>query len=631
MSTSESTPILEKPRNAELIQKHPEVIANPPLEHLKSVISIPTYHGEWKNGVLVRNLISVLSQNLHSNEALEVNYIFNMNGDLPAFVDTFDNEIPVWKKLPADDPYWEKRKVGDEAVAFLKKVVAVQGHLESVQQMIDSVTDPLQKKVLELASQNTNKVAISVVNALDVPMSQIGYHDRLSGYRTMGMDFAEERLGEDGVFLLFDTDAVPQDNQFAHDLNALFTSNPDTKYALLRIGYQPTGTSKQMVETSPLVTLHGTNGYSTSEYTQTTQMAFRKEVFGQLKEVMDLMYNHNFHSSRPGEEDRDTAMRLIGLYADMIDGMMFQIDHSVNTMPVSLVEDRVDGLFDGAGREGSLKNQVVDHDQQIVEMTKLLKEAQDLVQGFMDKLSDEKIKTQLQAELVVVQKEFLRKQTRNLRLNRVVAKDFIKLMDLGDERIGVGKKEWIYDPDIRKVIAKLPSGTALLAYLNRNSELISQLTNEDLDVMRYCVTPTDPRPEVMNRLTDFQKVMIEYLGYVETETGSQVPQELRSTLQSMLAEVMAYSHIFSLYQVSKEFYREEGVEKFIIESDKRKKEDIKNYQAVQDMRDKSWVAKPVEKVADSVTTSLDSTTIMRKLIDKISPRFSFFVKKLSKK
>ncbi len=624
--------------SAELLKKHPEIIANPRLEHTKVLISVPTYHGEWSNGVLVRNLLSILSQNLQKTEAVEVNYVFNMNGELPAeFVD-FRNEKAVWEKKADDDEYWSKRKIADEAIEFLKKVVQVQSDSSEVQNILDSTADPIQKKVLELAALKRDNVVVSVVNALDVVMRDIGYHNQLSGFRTMGMDYAEARLDDDGVIVLFDTDAIPQDNQFAHNINALFEQNPETKYALLRLGYQTSGVNKKLIESSPEHTFQGTRNYSTSQYSQTTQMVFRKEVFSRLKEIMDLKFNPNFGSTRPGEEDRDTAMRLIGLYADMSDGMLFQVDRNVGTLPVSLVEDRVDGLFDGASRGHSLERAIPSFSDQMSKIASLLADTKQEVIAFVDKIPDGELKQKLETELVQARTEFIKKQSRNVRFNRALANAFLKFFDSSEE-IRIGQHDWIENNEIKRQIAEVPNGIALLTYLTRNKEVIDELTSEDIAVMKYCVGFDPQRPAVMDHPSDFQRTMIEYLGYVDPEHQLAVPDELRSSLQPMLAEIMAYSHIYSLYQLSQEFYRDgnENESDFIRKADRRKREDIVNYQAVQEGRDKTWLGKinsaflgkeateeqpPEEQPVEEIT---EQRSIIGKIIQSISPKFALFL------
>ncbi len=626
-------PSTEQLDNSEVIKKNPEIIANPRLDNLKLVISVPTYHGEWKNGVLMRNLIGVLSQNMQNDEAVEVNYVFNMDNLISAQIDRFEGETPIWKKRDADDPYWEKRKVADEAIEFLKKVVQCQSDPELAKTIVDSTTDLMQKKLFELAALKKERVAVSVVNTLDTPVEMLGYRDNLSGHRTLGLDYGEARLDDDGAFLLFDTDAVPDDNQFAHNVNSLFKTNPDTKYMILRLGHQPSGYSKELIESSPEKTFDATHGYSTRDYSQTAQMAFRKEVIPRLKEVIDLTENHEFRPSKPGQEDRDTAFRLIGLYADMNDGMMYQVDRNVGTLPVSLVEDRVDGLFDAGRRAHSLKVEQPKFAEQIANITQVLESTKASIVDAINKIADPELQAKLRAELDAAKSDFLRKQQRNIRFNRAVIKDFLTVLDQGGE-VKIGSHDWLENDEVKKKLAEMPNGTALLSYLTRNKELIDELTPEDLSVMKYCVSPSSERPALMDDLNDFQKTLIEYIGYVGTSSESAIPAELQSQMQPLLVELLAYSHVYSLHQLSEEFYKDDNEDDYGKRLIRERREDITEYKAVQEGRDKSWLGVINKAFLGKSEPPKEEPEPPKKggvggFIQAVSPRFWQFLEQLS--
>ena len=587
MSEFSQLPQEEIDRPEELLREQPEVIANPRLDNTKLLVSIPTWHGEWQNGVLVRSLHSLLSQKMGAGQAMEVNYVFNVGDELPVYADwDYATEQITYHRNP-DPEYWERRKIASEALGFLRLITQIQADPESYKETIDAESDELKKGVLELAARHRDTVAVSVVNALDVDNSSLGYVHRLSGHRTMGLDYAGARLDDDAAFLMFDTDAVPENNRFGQELIDLFDANPKTQYMMLRVGFQPPGVNQKLVATGPEKHYRSAQGYSMQDYANTSQIVFRRRTIGLLNEIVDLKLNPNFRGVIPGEEDRDTAMRVIGLYADVTEGLLFDIDWKKNKPPVALMEDRVDGVFDGAGRSKSLEGEIPSYEEQLLLIEKLEAEAKTIFELGLRHAESRGLRDNLEKEFSEARKVFYRKQERNLRFNRRVLGDFLGLMD-PNSTVVVGSSEWIDSVEVKQQISELPNGRALLTYLTRNRGLIEELSPEDVAVMRYCVEPGGARPGVMDHLSDFQKSMIEYLGYMPGD--HRAPVELHANLQHKLAELLAYSHVHSEYFQHAEFYRDDDLNENIRESDQQRRESILNYQPAQANRDLSWLA-----------------------------------------
>jgi hypothetical protein len=212
----------------------------------------------------------------------------------------------------------------------------------------------------------------------------------------------------------------------------------------------------------------------------------------------------------------------------------------------------------------------------------------------MDSVNDPALKNKLKSEYESAKDSFLSKQRRNLRFNRRVANDFIKIVDQSGLEL-VKSDGWLDDQNVVKQIMDLPHGKSLMTFLKRNHEILKQLQPDDLEVMKYCIDPYMDRPQVMDEPSVFQKALIDYLGYIPDKqrprfSRENIPNELCSTFQASVADMEAYTHVYSLYQQRKEFYRDENAPEEALSFSKRTREGILNYQPIQADRDLAWLS-----------------------------------------
>lgn len=577
-------------------QRNPEVIANPPLENTKLVISIPTYHKEWERGALLRSVEAMLSQN-PSESAIEVNYVVN-TGDLHPWKNDHDEKGGLVKVYNPDEKSQRAYGQAQEAVKFLRTVVEIQklvvngGEAGEIDMLINEYDDEYVRSVLRLAMKAAGKVSITALDLTKVDMKEIGYTDYLDGFRTAGLDYVVGRFGENErqcVFLMSDTDTVQMYNSMGRDLVRVFEKCPEAKYFFLRMGYLPPGEDKTIVETSTKFVRSKVAEYNLYQIAGSPQIAIRVDALKEIKEIAAM-----YGGAAMANADRDTSQRLIAMFGDLTKGIV--IDYPGMAIPIQLTLDRTMGFKDGEKRvEIGKKTESIGFEEQISSIDVRNRELADTVKNEIAAIDDIEIRKKLEDELVVVKRQLEIKQRNLMRFNRRVISDFLDVRD----KIPVDPSEDIPEQVVDIILKEKLNGRSLLGYIRQNRNLIAQVSDEDVEVIKYFLGKRPDNP--VKELTTFQKTMREYIGEYPTFGGS---TDKTAVLQPILIEIMALGHVHSLYTQRKILF--EGTsDGYEVGKGSDWFDKVQNYNGLFSERDKTWAQKKgVEKVLGRVNPVL---------------------------
>lgn len=582
----ESVPKLE--HKAELGNAFPEVIANSPLENTSFIYSVPVM-GEWKNGNLTRMLKGMFSQHPKQGESFEVEIVSNIGGGLDSLV-VMDREKWEPKRdeqgriLLEDNPQEEHQqkalellRESNEAVGYLKQVVEAQrlartilaspqdeNSRQQLSQLLESVTDPIQKDIIQLAARKADSISVAIIDATHTVFRDTDYgYVSLGSLRTLGADIARTRFeaNPDAVLGMYDADTIPEDNNAVFDMQTIYAEHPGMNYVFTGMSNSPAGHSEGFVGDAPRENIRRTWSYNSHAAHGSPQISFRLRAYDKLKELSGWT-----RTGFQGDEDRDTSYRLIYHFGALQDGLLLESSADLYP-PTSLTGDQLDGSVDSAGRRSSYAENgtrylsadlgsVFAFREQIAELIdKLPPEKQQEVQGFLQKSRE----------------HFQKKQEVQSRFNRAVLNTFFEAMDKGLLTQANGQVQIDTEQSMT-----LRGGTALAHYLNANRELVGEVlaSPEDLSAMRYYIGRTTETPQ---QPTPFQLAIREYVGnihsldeMVQTGTikgekvqGEHYPRwqadDLRnvesrdSVMHSTLAEMLALAHTLRTYFETSEF------------------------------------------------------------------------------
>lgn len=531
--------------------KKPEVIANEKLPDLKMMYSIPVGK-EWDNGYLVRSLRGFLSQKPGQGGSVEVNYLVN-TGNLPAEHSKKDpkgNSHLDMEAINADPALAQRYKEAEQSLGFLRTVVEIQklartgqdiaGAVDSpdktkelVEAYITREPDPIRKDLLRLAASSAETVAVSAIDITHSNIGELGYSaSMISNIRTLGADYAQKRMTDaqgnpNGIFMMYDADTLPETNRYSESVIKIFEGNPELKYLFTGISYLPAGVSKLLVADSPAFSTDRTMEYNLTPRKGSPQIAFKIEALKEIQEIAGYETESYHH-----DEDINTGFRLMRAFGDIENSLVTK--DSLLVLPTSLTSDR-DGFVDGAGRLDNLNKTGISRSINNIILDRF-RTYRTLNLALIDKIQDPQKKAQVKAELEQLRSVYERKQQVQIRFNRGVAKAFLEALASGDVRIQPGLV-WIN----QESVLNKPMGKALAHYIDSNKGLISEITPEDLEVMKYYVGIREDYPDGIRSISNFQDTMREYLGdyvsyddMVDTSGVTPVLKPIRRVNNSLL-------------------------------------------------------------------------------------------------
>lgn len=578
----------ERVQKREYLNRFPELIANAPLEKTSLVYSVPVM-GEWKNGNLLRMLKGMFSQRIEENVAFEIELIENIGPGVGHLIDTDENYltknnekerllmVETAKNKKQEDAI-NLLKESEEAIVFLKKVVEsqrlarninAQTHNEEYRKELkniqDSVTDPLQKDVLQMSIKKAEQISLAVIDATRTVFWRTEYEGvNMSSLRTLGADMVMARFEgkPDLVLGLYDADTIPEDNGAVLATQLIFDQHPDMKYAFAGVSDLPVGHNKDFVADAPRENTRRTWSYNKGSGHGSPQILFRLDTYRKLKEISSGS-GTGFH----GDEDRDTAIRLIYHFGALQDGLL--LESYVSYEPTSLTADRLDGSVDSDGRVIDFENNGVR--QVTTDMGYVLSFREDVFEEIERQI--EEGKQLILQELSKSRDYYLRKQERQQRFNRLVLNNLLDAID-GKFIVVVDGKTAV---DFEKLMT-LRGGIALSHYVRANLELVGQVMSSDkeVDVIRYLLGRISDVPEAP--LTPFQLGVREYIGSVipfdnlakdghvshnkvskEVDSSGWKIDDIRdnqsgiSLMHSSVAEILALGHVYRKYFQTKKF------------------------------------------------------------------------------
>lgn len=509
----------------------PEIIANPVLENTKLIFSTPL-RNEMTNGNLVRHMSAMFRQQLPPNTSIELNYLVNgeVNDDNTAALGFIKKVVDVQKLARARKKLGKQAKTPDE-----------------LDKIISSENDVLLQDALRLAADRSGQIAVSGINAMASTIVDREYlFSGISGTRTLGMDYATKRVNDlSAVLHLYDIDTVPENNHYSQELLTLYAAHPELTYIFSNLTHLPAGQHKDLVADSPANTMKGHYNWHVGQ--GSPQITFRLRGVDKLKAIDPGHWQ--------GDEDRDTSYRLVGLFGEDQKDVLKLADSIA--LPRSLASDRDGGFVDGAGRLARTQNEGVKSILKADFLKATLQDREEVFTSIQQLPPDEQQKAY--ADLDKLRKTFTQKQQVQSRFNRSVVKTFLGALDTGDIQFSAGKV--LVN---EKNLLKFPSGKAAFMYVRANTELLTSLSPEDIQLMRYYLDKNAPFPAGISELTPFQEAVREYIGEydqtVYTITGDTVIDhrsgnihDKRSLYEPFLAEMVACANLGSVYFRDKEF------------------------------------------------------------------------------
>lgn len=558
----------------------PELIANSPLENTSFIYSVPVM-GEWKNGNLQRMLRGIFSQRPKQGEAFELEVISNLGGRLDSLV-VMDKEKWEPKKdergriiLDTNPQDKHQKKAlelldeSNEATSYLKQIVEAQrlarslkaqpqdeANSKQLNDLMESVTDPLQRSIVQLAVDKADSISLAVIDATHTILRDTDYgYTSLSSLRTLGADIARTRFEThpDVVLGMYDADTLPEDNNAIRDMQQIFSQYPDMNYMFTGMTNLPAGHAEGFVGDAPRENIRRTWAYNSHPSHGSPQISFRLRAYDKLKELSGWTRT-GFH----GDEDRDTSYRLIYHFGALQDGLLLESSADLYA-PTSMTADRLDGSVDSAGRRSDYAENGTRYLSADLGSVFAFREQ---VSKLIEKLPPER-QQEVRQSLEKARETFAKKEKVQQRFNRLVLNTFFDALDKGL----IGQTNGQLQLNDNELVS-LTGGEALLHYIKANKELVSEVLSspDDLEVMKYYLGRADVLPE--HPLTPFQLAIREYVGDVkpldELVTANLVKSEkvqeerypkwkaddLRdknskvSVMHSVIAEMLALAHIY---------------------------------------------------------------------------------------
>lgn len=549
--------------------KTPEIIANPPLDGTTLLYSIPI-RGEWANGNVVRLLHAMFSQKLEPGQAFELEFVANHGGLL------VDTDMP----LAEERQQTVQRTIEDmrQSIGFIKHLVQVQALARGIQQgtqgtdaqttlqkFLETITDPIEREVLQLAADRAQQVSIMLVDTTKMDFEQTDYgHASIESVRTLGIDTAMARYEgrEDVVLHLFDVDTLPESNRTIREIQTLFAKQPRLSYLFSGLMNTPRGISKDFVgQLNGDIPLSYNHGFGH----QSPQICFRLACYRKLREIADFQLI--------GDEDRDTASRLIYHFGQLQEGLLFEESlFQSPTTPAYLTAARLDGFVDGHPsnyKEGAVYPIERDLAELIRFRAEIMKEI-DALEPFAKEVALE--------ALARTRKEQEQRQRLQQRLNRQVLHTLLtaleqNLVRLEDDTLSIDETR----------LAELEGGKALRFYLRNNQRLIKELLGspEDLACLRYDLGLKNEFPAEIHTRTPFQNALREYVGEIspcatleqdgvydwvlEQKADESTPRIIASDhrskesrvslLHPFSSELLALGHVYRTFFQTKDFFK----------------------------------------------------------------------------
>ncbi len=549
----------------------PELIANPPLKETALIYSIPV-RGEWKNGQLLRCLRGMFSQKQEIGQAIEIEIIAN-NGGIEAEKDSEETErLEEWAP-GASARNSAKRAETEEVIAFLKKIVAVQRlskksdtdkekNKQELTNIFTNTLDREQREVLELAAKQAEKVGVALIDTTKMDFENSPYRRaNISSARTIGADMALTRFAgrEEIPFSMYDIDTLPENTQTSKHIQALFARNPNLSYVFNGMADLPRGISKEYVSQA--------NSSRHIDYNQgyihgSPQICFRLGAYKKLHEISNLQLI--------GDEDRDTAIRLIYHFGRMQDGLLLEESLKTNrSIPTQLTSARIDGFMDG--RAGKVtEGAAIRREQDLAEIITLRNQ----ILKWINELPQEK-QVLAKEVLDIARKDQTKRMQIQQRFNRILAKSFLQALEKNQIQMVDGSVE--ID---ESSLSELPGGKALHIFLKNNPALTKELlaSNEDIEALKYYAGVSKNLPPEINTPSRFQQALREYLGSVpsladlesrgafeviEKQVNGQASlgtkdrrtrESRESLLHPMLAELLALGHTYRTFFSTNQFF-----------------------------------------------------------------------------
>ncbi len=375
---------------------------------------------------------------------------------------------------------------------------------------------------------------------------------------------ARVRFADDPELVLhmYDADTVPENNRATLYIQDIYSRYPDLKYLFVGMSNLTAGHSKNFVADSPRENIRRTANYNDGSNHGSPQISFRLSAYDKLQEIAGWRRT-GFH----GDEDRDTAIRLIYQLGSVQEGLL--LDGSVDlNIPTSLTADRLDGSVDSAGRKETFAENGVrflDHDLARVFSF------QDKLLKLINRQNPEK-KQEILEFMERSRLNFKRRQEVQSRFNRMLLSVFLQAFD--DGLISLIDGEITINQDR---LMSLRGGTALLHYVNSNKDLVVQVlsSEEDVRAIKYYLGRADG--SLSATPTPFQLAVREYVGEVRSlkemvseglvwseaikndqytmrsATDHRTNDSRQSLMHSVLSEILALAQVYKAYFETNEF------------------------------------------------------------------------------
>lgn len=577
--SKEFFPVTEEiPKNSltESVHSFPEIIADNPLENTTLVYSVPTKN-EWNNGNLLRMLTGMFSQHPKPGESFEVEIITNIGPDL-------ENLINATNRSPRIKPELlqrQQKKVtdslaeSDATVDFLKKVINAQRvsrelstsptdktALDQLNDILDSISDPVQKRIIQLAIEKAKNISLMVVDVSHTSLKSTSYSRvSIGALRTLGADITKARFEgkKDIVFHLYDADTIPENNHVVSDIQTIYSQNPKLNFLFTGMSNFPSGNSKKFISSSPGENIERSWAYSHSSIHGSPQISFRLKSYDSLLEISswDLP---GFRSC----EDFDTSLRLTYCLGVL---QKESLSNSDVYPPTSLTADRLDGSFDSDLRRK--KHEIESRHKEItISLTEYLLALRKRVFNLIDEQTPEK-QEEIKLFLQKSEDNFLKKEKVQQRFNCLVMNTLIQA--LNDQYLKLEDGHLVIES---KKIMKLTGGVALTHYIQSNQELIKEIISspDDIETIKYYLGLAKDLPR--NYSNHFQLAIREYLGKVlsldelskigviKMNSPNYYPHtiDLRSygskysIMHPAIAEMMALRHTYNVFFETDDFF-----------------------------------------------------------------------------
>lgn len=576
--SKEFFPVTEEiPKNSltESVHSFPEIIADNPLENTTLVYSVPTMN-EWKNGNILRMLNGMFSQHPKPGEAFEIEVITNIGPDLEHLIEmtnkSYKPEILQIQQTRVSSSLEES----DATVDFLKKIINAQRisralsatpadktALDQLNDILDSTSDPIQKKIIQLAIEKAKSISLIIVDTGHTTLKSTSYSRvSIGSLRTLGADVIKARFEDksDIIFHLYDADTVPENNHVVSDIQTIYAQNPELNFLFTGMSNFPSGNSKSFISSSPGENIERSWAYSHTSIHGSPQISFRLKAYDLLREISswDLPGFRSY-------EDFDTSLRLTYCLG-ILQKELLSKDENIYP-PTSLTTDRLDGSFDSDFRRKKHEKQF-----KYKEITESLTEyLLVLKKRIFDLINEQNPEKQEEIKLFLQRSEdhFLRKEKVQQRFNCLVVNTLIKALDnkllrLDDGRLIIESKQ----------IMTLTGGVALTHYIQSNQELIKEILSspEDIEIIKFYLGQTKILPR--NYSNHFQLAIREYLGTVlsfdelskigviKMNSPSYFPHtiDLRphdskySIMHPAIAEMMALRHTYNVFFETDDFF-----------------------------------------------------------------------------